>query len=103
MERVLVIIKHEAVKKCMAGSILTYFEEHGFTINTLYSMTMKSSEVVDFYNLYGSCPEDADLESMADKRNIVVFLDREDAHKFMNMRRPDKLLPIVYLKIMGGS
>jgi len=99
VEEVLVMIKHEAIEQRQVGTVLTYFESSGFTLKTIYNMNMQISDIIDLYNMSGSFPEDTDIDSMADKRNIAAFLTNEKAHSFMNENRPDRFLPIVYLKV----
>jgi nucleoside-diphosphate kinase len=79
-ERTLVVIKPDAVKRKLAGKIISRFEEKGFTIENLksYSFTKKKAE--EFYSTHSSKPFFNELVSfITSGHSIALILDGNSA------------------------
>lgn len=55
-ERTLVVIKPDAVKRKLAGKIISRFEEKGFTIEILKSYTFTKEKAQEFYSAHSDKP-----------------------------------------------
>ena len=55
-ERTLVVIKPDAVKRKLAGKIISRFEEKGFTIESLKSYSFSKAKAEEFYSAHSNKP-----------------------------------------------
>jgi nucleoside-diphosphate kinase len=55
-ERTLVVIKPDAVKRKLAGKIISRFEEKGFTIENLKSYSFSKAKAEEFYSAHSNKP-----------------------------------------------
>lgn len=80
MERTFAIIKPDAVKKRVAGKILSRIEEAGFAIRALRLVRMSKREAEGFYDVHRERPFFGGLtEFMASGPCIVICLEAPDA------------------------
>ena len=55
-ERTLVVIKPDAVRRKLAGKIISRFEEKGFTIENLKSYSFSKEKAEEFYSAHNNKP-----------------------------------------------
>ena len=55
-ERTLVVIKPDAMKRKLAGKIISRFEEKGFTIESLKSYFFTKEKAEEFYSVHSNKP-----------------------------------------------
>jgi nucleoside-diphosphate kinase len=55
-ERTLVVIKPDAIKRKLAGKIISRFEEKGFTIENLKSYAFTKKKAEEFYSAHSNKP-----------------------------------------------
>jgi nucleoside-diphosphate kinase len=55
-ERTLVVIKPDAVRRKLAGKIISRFEEKGFTIENLKSYSFSKEKAEEFYSVHSNKP-----------------------------------------------
>jgi nucleoside-diphosphate kinase len=55
-EQTLVVIKPDAVKRKLAGKIISRFEEKGFTIENLKSYSFSKEKAEEFYSAHSNKP-----------------------------------------------
>jgi nucleoside-diphosphate kinase len=85
-ERTLVVIKPDAVKRKLAGTIISRFEEKGFIIENLksYSFTKKKAE--EFYSAHSNKPFFKELVSfITSGPTMALILDGNNAINTVRM------------------
>jgi nucleoside-diphosphate kinase len=79
-EDTLVVIKPDAIKRGLAGEILSRFEKKGFTIRRLQMLTMSKSKAEDFYSVHRDKPFFGELVSFITSGPVLgVVLSGTDA------------------------
>jgi nucleoside-diphosphate kinase len=80
MERTFAIIKPDAVRKGVAGRILSRIEEAGFTIRAMRMLRMTKAEAEGFYHVHRDKPFFGGLtDFMSSGPCIVLCLEAPDA------------------------
>ncbi len=80
MERTLAIIKPDAVKKKLTGSIIQRMEEEGFEIIELKMTRLSKEEAEGFYAVHKDKPFFHSLtEFMSSGKIVLMVLERENA------------------------
>jgi len=80
MEKTLAIIKPDAVKKKLIGSIIKRIEKEGFEINKLKMTQLSKEEAKGFYKVHKDKPFFNNLtDFMSSGRIVLMVLERENA------------------------
>jgi nucleoside-diphosphate kinase len=80
LERTLSIIKPDAVKKNLIGSIVSRFEAAGLKVVGLKMQTLSKNEAAQFYNIHRELPFFEDLIAfMSSGPSVALTLEGEDA------------------------
>ncbi len=108
MERTFAIIKPDAVRKAVAGRILSRIEEAGFTIRALRLQHLGKAEAEGFYAVHRGKPFFNSLtEFMSSGPCIVMALEAPDAIKkwrdLMGATDPAKAAAGTIRKEFGAS
>ena len=108
MERTFAIIKPDAVRKAVAGRILSRIEEAGFTIRALRLQHLSKAEAEGFYAVHRGKPFFNSLtEFMSSGPCIVMALEAPDAIKkwrdLMGATDPAKAAAGTLRKEFGAS
>ncbi len=74
-ERTLVVIKPDAVKRKLAGKIISRFEEKGFTLEILKSYTFTKEKAQEFYSAHSDKPFFNELVSITSGPTMALILD----------------------------
>lgn len=79
-ERTLVIIKPDALKRKLAGKIISRFEEKGFTIENLKSYSFTKEKAEEFYSAHSNKPFFNELVSfITSGPTMALILDGNSA------------------------
>lgn len=82
MEKTLAIIKPDAVKKKLIGSIINRIEKEGFEINELRMTHLSKEEAEGFYDVHKDKPFFNSLtDFMSSGKIVLMVLERENAIK----------------------
>jgi nucleoside-diphosphate kinase len=73
-ERTLVVIKPDAVKRKLAGTIISRFEEKGFTIENLKSYSFTRDKAEEFYSDHSNKPFFNELVSFITSGPIIALI-----------------------------
>ena len=73
-ERTLVVIKPDAVKRKLAGKIISKFEEKGFTIENLKSYSFTRDKAEEFYSAHSNKPFFNELVSFITSGPIIALI-----------------------------
>lgn len=73
-ERTLVVIKPDAVKRKLAGKIISRFEEKGFTIENLKSYSFTRDKAEEFYSAHSNKPFFDELVSFITSGPIIALI-----------------------------
>lgn len=73
-ERTLVVIKPDAVKRKLAGTIISRFEEKGFTIENLKSYSFTRDKAEEFYSAHSNKPFFDELVSFITSGPIIALI-----------------------------
>jgi nucleoside-diphosphate kinase len=85
-EQTLVVIKPDAVKRRLAGKIISRFEEKGFNIENLKSYSFTKEKAEEFYSAHGHKPFFNDLVSfITSGPTMVLILDGNSAISAVRM------------------
>ena len=108
MERTFAIIKPDAVKKGVAGQVLTRIEAAGFRVAALRMIHMSKREAEGFYYVHKARPFFGGLtDFMSSGPCIVMCLDAPDAivkwRTLMGATDPAKAEPGTLRKEFGAS
>ncbi|WP_353683376.1 nucleoside-diphosphate kinase [Thermodesulfovibrio sp. 3907-1M] len=80
MEKTLVIIKPDAVKKNLIGEIISRFEKQGLRVAALKKIKMTKDEAKGFYIVHKDRPfYDSLTDFMSEGPIVVMVLEGEDA------------------------
>ena len=80
MEKTLAIIKPDAVKKKLIGTIIKRIEEEGFEIKELRMTRLSKEEAQGFYAVHKDKPfYDSLTDFMSSGRIVLMVLERENA------------------------
>ncbi|MFW6123592.1 MAG: nucleoside-diphosphate kinase [Acidobacteriota bacterium] len=80
MEKTLAIIKPDAVKKKLIGTIIKRIEEEGFEISELKMARLSKEEAQGFYAVHKDKPfYDSLTDFMSSGRIVLMVLERENA------------------------
>ena len=74
VERTLIVIKPDGVKRGLVGRILARFEDRGFKITDLKMQTLTKEEAEEFYSVHVSKPFFSDLVSFITSGPIVAAI-----------------------------
>ncbi|MCA1584435.1 MAG: nucleoside-diphosphate kinase [Acidobacteria bacterium] len=108
MERTFAIIKPDAVRKKLAGPILTRIEEAGFLVRGLRMIQMSRREAEGFYHVHRERPFFGGLtDFMSSGPSLVMCLEAPDAirkwRELMGATDPSKAAPGTLRKDFGAS
>ncbi|MFN2444477.1 MAG: nucleoside-diphosphate kinase [Vicinamibacterales bacterium] len=108
MERTFAIIKPDAVRKKLAGPILTRIEEAGFLVRGLRMIQMSKREAEGFYHVHRERPFFGGLtDFMSSGPSLVMCLEAPDAirkwRELMGATDPSKAAPGTLRKDFGAS
>jgi nucleoside-diphosphate kinase len=79
-ERTLVVIKPDAIKRKLAGRIISRFEEKGFAIEKLKSFSFTKEKAEEFYSVHSNKPFFNELVSfITSGATIALILDGNNA------------------------
>ena len=79
-ERTLVVIKPDAIKRKLAGKIISRFEEKGFTIENLKSYSFTNEKAEEFYSAHSNKPFFNELVSfITSGPTMALILDGNSA------------------------
>ena len=79
-ERTLVVIKPDAIKRKLAGKIISRFEEKGFTIENLKSYSFTKEKAEEFYSVHSNKPFFNELVSfITSGPTMALILDGNSA------------------------
>jgi nucleoside-diphosphate kinase len=79
-ERTLVVIKPDAIKRKLAGKIISRFEEKGFTIENLKSYSFTKEKAKEFYSAHSNKPFFNELVSfITSGPTMALILDGNSA------------------------
>ena len=79
-ERTLVVIKPDAVKRKLAGKIISRFEEKGFNIDNLKSYSFTKEKAEEFYSVHSNKPFFNELVSfITSGPTMALILDGNSA------------------------
>ncbi|WP_028844172.1 nucleoside-diphosphate kinase [Thermodesulfovibrio thiophilus] len=95
MEKTLVIIKPDAVKKNLIGEIISRFEKNGLRISALKKIYMNKKQAKGFYIVHKDRPFYESLtDFMSEGPIVVMVLEGEDAiskvRKIMGATNPSQ-------------
>jgi nucleoside-diphosphate kinase len=80
LEETLIVVKPDAVRRCLVGEILKRFEAKGFAIRTLHMLTMSRAQAEDFYSVHKDKPFFGELVTFITSGPVVgVVLSGRDA------------------------
>jgi nucleoside-diphosphate kinase len=108
IERTLAIIKPDAVKRGLAGDILSRVHAAKFQVAAIKSLRLTKTEAEGFYAVHRERPFFADLtEFMSSDKVIVMILEAEDAiskwRETMGATDPAKAAPGTIRRDFGTS
>ena len=84
MDRTLLIVKPDAVKKNAIGDIIRRVEERGFVVRDIRMLTQSSEQAGEFYEVHKERPFYNDLvEFMTSGPCVPMVLERDDAVPFL--------------------
>lgn len=84
MDRTLLIVKPDAVKKNAIGDIIRRVEERGFVVRDIRMLTQTSEQAGEFYEVHKERPFYNDLvEFMTSGPCVPMVLERDDAVPFL--------------------
>ena len=84
MDRTLLIVKPDAVKKNAIGDIIRRVEERGFVVRDIRMLTQTSEQAGEFYEVHKERPFYNDLvEFMTSGPCVPMVLARDDAVPFL--------------------
>ena len=84
MDRTLLIVKPDAVKKNAIGDIIRRVEERGFVVRNIRMLTPPSEQAGEFYEVHKERPFYNDLvEFMTSGPCVPMVLERDDAVPFL--------------------
>lgn len=84
MDRTLMIVKPDAVKKNAIGDIIRRVEERGFVVRDIRMLTQTSEQAGEFYEVHKERPFYNDLvEFMTSGPCVPMVLERDDAVPFL--------------------
>jgi len=84
MDRTLLIVKPDAVKKNAIGDIIRRVEERGFVVRNIRMLTQTSEQAGEFYEVHKERPFYNDLvEFMTSGPCVPMVLERDDAVPFL--------------------
>ncbi|MEZ0323609.1 MAG: nucleoside-diphosphate kinase [Hydrogenothermaceae bacterium] len=108
MERTLVLIKPDAVKKNVAGKIISRFEDEGFKIVALKKVKLSKEEAGRFYIVHKDRPFYNELcEFMSSGPIVAMVLEGENAisrvRQIMGATDPSKAEEGTLRKLYGSN
>ena len=84
MDRTLLIVKPDAVKKNAIGDIIRRVEERGFVVRDIRMLTQTSEQAGEFYEVHKDRPFYNDLvEFMTSGPCVPMVLERDEAVPFL--------------------
>ena len=84
MDRTLLIVKPDAVKKNAIGDIIRRVEERGFVVRDIRMLTQTSEQAGEFYEVHKERPFYNDLvEFMTSGPCVPMVLERDEAVPFL--------------------
>ena len=79
-EQTLIIVKPDAVKRNLAGEILSRFEKKGFTISKQKTLKFTTEMAKQFYSVHSSKPFFDELVSFITSGEVVIaIIERDNA------------------------
>ncbi len=108
MERTLMLIKPDAVRKNLIGKILARVEEEGFRIIALKFLKLQKEEAEAFYSIHRGKPFFDDLvKFMISGKIVAVCMERENAISYwrevMGATDPQEAKEGTIRKLYGSS
>ena len=79
-DQTLIIVKPDAVKRNLAGEILSRFEKKGFTISKQKTLNFTTEMAEEFYSAHSSKPFFGELVSFITSGEVVIaIIERDNA------------------------
>lgn len=108
MERTLVLVKPDAVRKNVAGKIISRFEEEGFKIVALKKLKLTKEQAGQFYIVHKDRPFYGELcEFMSSGPIVAMVLEGENAisrvRQIMGATDPSKAEDGTLRKLYGSN
>ncbi|HXN64897.1 MAG TPA: nucleoside-diphosphate kinase [Candidatus Acidoferrales bacterium] len=108
IERTFAIIKPDAVKRGIAGDILTRIHKEGFQLVAIKSLRLSKEEAEGFYTVHKARPFFGELtDFMSSGKAIVMVLEAEGAiakwRETMGATDPAKAAPGTIRRDLGAS